>query len=60
VETLMAEGPTLPPFPWCPTCDAPRSVETLMAEGPTLPPFPWCPTCDAPFTGDSTRVASLA
>ena len=40
-ETLLANDPNLPPFPWCPTCDS-RSGETLLANDPNLPPFPSC------------------
>jgi len=46
----IADGPILPPDPWCPACP-PSGELSLVAEshdGPILPPDPWCPACPPP------------
>src|SRR5215218_960471 len=56
---LLADDPSLPPDPWCPSCPPPKDgAETLLAmDDPSLPPDPWCPSCPPPKDGAETLLA---
>jgi hypothetical protein len=37
--------PSVPPIPWCPSCEPPAMV---AFNDPSVPPIPWCPSCEPP------------